>query len=226
MSVLKENSTLLKLNKNLYQYFTWWVQCYIVVINLIYPLKQDLCCQYVRYYIYASTAWLCSQCHYLYAAFFLHAASFHYIENALFFTLVISSPPPIAASSTSRSICGLFLCLSIRVPWFPWDWILSQIMLGGGLSFIDPLGSTALCRGSEVWEMWCIWPRGCTSAVFSDDLPVPAARRFTRAACYSRDSTHINNSTCTSGGPGSAEYLSAPNNTIAFKCPCLFITGC
>lgn len=78
--------------------------------------------------------------------------------------------PPIAFYSTSRSICSLFLCLSIRVPWFPWHWILSQIMPEGDLSCMDPLGSTALCRGSEVWEMWCIWPKGWTSTVFSDDL--------------------------------------------------------
>lgn len=72
--------------------------------------------------------------------------------------------------ASSRSICSLFLCLSIRVPWFPWDWILSQIMPEGGLSCMDPLGCTTLCKGSEVWEMWCIWPRGCRSPVFLDDL--------------------------------------------------------
>lgn len=83
---------------------------------------------------------------------------------------------PLAASS--RSICSLFLCLSIKVPWFPWDWILSQIMPEGGLSCMDPLGCTALCEGSEVWESvmymalgvqkprvfrwpyWCLWPCG------------------------------------------------------------------
>lgn len=75
---------------------------------------------------------------------------------------------PLAASS--RSICSLFLCLSIKVPWFPWDWILSQIMPEGGLSCMDPLGCTALCEGSEVWEMWCIWLWECRSPVFLDDL--------------------------------------------------------
>lgn len=69
-------------------------------------------------------------------------------------------PPTTSSASTSSSICSLFLCLSISVPWFPWDWILSQIILEGSLSSIDPLGSTALCRGSEVWRMWCMWPMG------------------------------------------------------------------
>lgn len=81
-------------------------------------------------------------------------------------------------AASSRSICGLFLCLSIRVPWFPWDWILSQIMPEGGLSCMDPLGCTALCKGGEVWgnvmyiaqglHKPCVfrWPSGaCSPAV-------------------------------------------------------------
>lgn len=35
---------------------------------------------------------------------------------------------------------------------------------------MDPLGSTVLCRGSEVCEMRCIWLRGSTHAVFSHNL--------------------------------------------------------
>lgn len=110
---------------------------------------------------------------------FTVALSLHSILLPLsFFSPYWKSPPlypcvlqsPITPASTFRSICSLFLCLSIRLPWFPWDWILSQIMPEGGLPCIDPLGSTALCRGSEVWEMWCIWLRGCTNAVLSDNL--------------------------------------------------------
>lgn len=86
-------------------------------------------------------------------------------------------PPTTSSASTSSSICSLFLCLSISVPWFPWDWILSQIILEGSLSSIDPLGSTALCRGSEVWRMWCMWPMGKQVECFQMTSLVTAALR-------------------------------------------------
>lgn len=130
---------------------------YEIVINLNYPLNQGLCCQK------AVALSIHSRVFFLSCSFFIL-----YWKSLPLYPRMLQ--PHIASSSTSRSICSLFLCLSIRVPWFPWDWILSQIMPEGGLSCMDPLGSTALCRGSEVWEMWCILPRGCTSAVFSDDL--------------------------------------------------------
>lgn len=82
------------------------------------------------------------------------------------------TPPP---PPHPEAYAVYFYVFPSEFPWFPRDWILSQIMPEGGLSCMDPLGSTSLCRGSEVWEMWCMWPRGCTSAVFSDDLTAPAA---------------------------------------------------
>lgn len=85
---------------------------------------------------------------------------------------------------------SIFYVFPSEFPWFPWDWILSQIMPEGGLSCMDPLGSTSLCRGSEVWEKWCMWPGGCTSTVFSDDLTAPAALWFTTAT-YIHASTQV-----------------------------------
>lgn len=131
-----------------------------------------------------------SQWHYLYAAFLFHATSFFYIDNHFLFTLVCSSPPS-PPPLHPEAYAVYFLCLSIRVPWFLWDWILSKILPEGGLSCIDPLSSTALCRGNEVWEMWCIWPGGCTSTVFSDDLTCACGPKLHYSYIHSYEHTSI-----------------------------------
>lgn len=85
---------------------------------------------------------------------------------------VYSAPP-------SHQLHMRQLMQSIFIPFhqssliFPWLNPQPALMLEGALS--RPLRFTALCRGSEVWEMWCMWPKGCTNAVFRMTLPVPAA---------------------------------------------------
>lgn len=170
-------------------------QSYEIRIQIVISLNY----REVRGHLRGRCGYIYSQWHYLYTSSMQLVFSIFKIT----FALPLYAPTPIAfpsTSTTSRSICGLFLCLSIIVPWFPWDWVLSEIMPEGGLS-MDPLGSTALCLGSEVWEMWCIWPQGCTSLVFSDDLPVACGPKVHSGYIHTckHTSTYFNNSTCSVG---------------------------
>lgn len=106
-----------------------------VVINLNHPLKQDLCCQYVR----DCVCWKSPP---------LYPCNLQPLTHP--------SPPPLHP----EAYAGYFCAFPSEFPDFPESWILSQIMLEGGLSRVGPLRSTALCRGSEVCETWCIRPRG------------------------------------------------------------------
>lgn len=98
------------------------------------------------------------------------------------------------------TVCSLFLFFSIRLPWFPWDWILQQIMLQGSLY-------RSIRFSSSLQGKWSVGNVMYLAQGLQITWPVPTALRFT---------SHVQKSS----------LCWMPERTVLFKCPASSFIGC